>query len=73
LRPRARRPACPDPSGSSHLNSFTHASKSEHAMSHEQYAISPPALVQRGGSLTLEIDGRPFLILGGELHNSSSK
>lgn len=41
-------------------------------MSHQQNAISQPALVQRGGALALEVDGRPFLVLGGELHNSSS-
>ena len=33
---------------------------------------SPPHLEKRGASTQLVVDGKPFLILGGELHNSSS-
>lgn len=32
----------------------------------------PPHLEQRGAAVQLIVDGKPFLILGGELHNSSS-
>lgn len=31
-----------------------------------------PAIERRGGAARLIVDGRPFLVLGGELHNSSS-
>lgn len=33
---------------------------------------NPPHLVKRGAATQLVVDGKPFLILGGELHNSSS-
>jgi beta-galactosidase GanA len=33
---------------------------------------NPPHLVKRGAATQLIVDGKPFLILGGELHNSSS-
>ena len=35
-------------------------------------AFKPPHLENRGGVRQLIVDGKPFLILGGELHNSSS-
>src|SRR5215831_7776669 len=35
-------------------------------------SISPPHLEKRGSAIQLIVDGKPFLILGGELHNSSS-
>ena len=33
---------------------------------------SAPHLEKRGSATQLIVDGKPFLILGGELHNSSS-
>lgn len=38
----------------------------------QQYVTPAPVLVQRDGALALVLDGSPFLVLGGELHNSSS-
>lgn len=38
----------------------------------QQYVSSPPVLVQRGRTMVLDLGGSPFLVLGGELHNSSS-
>src|SRR5215471_16566008 len=35
-------------------------------------ALSLPHLEKRGSATQLIVDGKPFLILGGELHNSSS-
>jgi hypothetical protein len=35
-------------------------------------AAAPPHLEKRGETLQLIVDDRPFLVLGGELHNSSS-
>jgi hypothetical protein len=37
-----------------------------------QQISSAPPLEKRGSTTQLIVDGRPFLILGGELHNSSS-
>ena len=37
-----------------------------------QSALSQPALRKQGTATQLIVDGRPFLILGGELHNSTS-
>lgn len=34
--------------------------------------LSAPHLAQRGTATQLVVDGKPFLVLGGELHNSSS-
>jgi hypothetical protein len=34
-------------------------------------AAEAPKLVQKDGRFTLMVDGRPFLILGGQIHNSS--
>jgi hypothetical protein len=36
------------------------------------YAADPPHLEKRGSATQLIVDGKPFLILGAELHNSSS-
>lgn len=36
------------------------------------FAYAQPALVKKNGSTHFEIDGRPYLILSGELHNSTS-
>jgi len=38
----------------------------------EQPAPTIPALEKRGNITRLMVDGKPFLVLGGELHNSSS-
>ncbi len=38
----------------------------------EQPAPSIPALEKKGNATQLIVDGKPFLVLGGELHNSSS-
>ncbi len=35
-------------------------------------AAEPPRLVQQDGRYALLVDGKPFLILGGQIHNSSS-
>ncbi len=35
-------------------------------------AAPPPRMEQRGQATQLIVDGKPFLVLGGELHNSSS-
>src|SRR6186713_1446911 len=35
-------------------------------------ASSLPFIEQRGAARQLIVDGQPFLVLGGELHNSSS-
>ena len=34
-------------------------------------AVEAPQLVQKDGRYTLMVEGRPFLILGGQIHNSS--
>ena len=36
------------------------------------YAGEGPTLVQKDGRYALMVDGRPFLILGGQIHNSSA-
>src|SRR4030042_7005208 len=38
----------------------------------KQPALPVPALEKRGKATQLIVDGKPFLVLGGELHNSSS-
>ncbi|HEX4310000.1 MAG TPA: DUF5597 domain-containing protein [Acidobacteriaceae bacterium] len=35
-------------------------------------AAEPPRLVQKDGRFALLVDGKPFLILGGQIHNSSA-
>jgi len=35
-------------------------------------AFPPPALCPKGSAVQLQVDGAPYLILGGELHNSSA-
>jgi Domain of unknown function (DUF5597)/Glycosyl hydrolases family 35 len=35
-------------------------------------AAEPPRLVQKDGRYALLVDGKPFLILGGQIHNSSA-
>jgi len=35
-------------------------------------AAEPPRLVQKDGRYALMVDGRPFLMLGGQIHNSSA-
>ena len=35
-------------------------------------ATEPPKLVQRDGRWALLVDGRPYLVLGGQIHNSSA-
>jgi beta-galactosidase GanA len=35
-------------------------------------AVEPPHLVQKDGRYALMVDGRPYLILGGQIHNSSA-
>lgn len=35
-------------------------------------AVETPQLVQKDGRYTLLVEGRPFLILGGQIHNSSA-
>jgi hypothetical protein len=37
-----------------------------------EIAGSAPHLEKRGSATHLVVDGKPFLMLGGELHNSSS-
>ncbi len=34
-------------------------------------AVEPPQLVQKDGRYALMVEGRPFLMLGGQIHNSS--
>ena len=34
-------------------------------------AVEAPQLVQKDGRYTLLVEGRPYLILGGQIHNSS--
>jgi hypothetical protein len=41
------------------------------AFSHA-FAAEPPRLVQHDGRYALLVDGKPFLILGGQIHNSSA-
>jgi hypothetical protein len=41
------------------------------ALSASSLAEEPPKLVQKDGRYALMVDGRPFLILGGQIHNSS--
>jgi Domain of unknown function (DUF5597) len=36
------------------------------------HAVEAPKLVQKDGRFTLMVDGRPYLILGGQIHNSSA-
>ena len=38
----------------------------------EQPEAPVPSLEKRGNATQLIVDGKPFLVLGGELHNSSS-
>jgi hypothetical protein len=40
-------------------------------LSASSLAEEPPKLVQKDGRYALMVDGRPFLILGGQIHNSS--
>ena len=35
------------------------------------FAADPPQLVEKDGRFALMVDGRPYLILGGQIHNSS--
>src|SRR5215467_7805156 len=35
------------------------------------FAAEAPRLVQKDGRYTFLVDGRPYLILGGQIHNSS--
>lgn len=35
-------------------------------------AVEPPRLVQKDGRYALLVEGRPYLILGGQIHNSSA-
>src|SRR5512140_2380684 len=35
------------------------------------FAAEAPKLIQKDGHYTLLVDGRPYLILGGQIHNSS--
>src|ERR1700684_3382211 len=35
-------------------------------------AADAPRIVQRDGRYSLLVDGKPFLILGGQIHNSSA-
>jgi hypothetical protein len=35
-------------------------------------AVEPPQLVQKDGRYALMVEGRPFLMLGGQIHNSSA-
>ncbi|MGA2651241.1 MAG: DUF5597 domain-containing protein [Terracidiphilus sp.] len=36
------------------------------------FAADPPKLVEKDGRYALMVDGRPYLILGGQIHNSSA-
>lgn len=36
------------------------------------YALEPPRLVQKDGRYALLVDSKPFLVLGGQIHNSSA-
>src|ERR1700723_268188 len=36
------------------------------------FAAEPPRFVQQDGRYALLVDGQPFLILGGQIHNSSA-
>ena len=36
------------------------------------FGVEPPKLVQKDGRWALMVEGRPYLILGGQIHNSSS-
>lgn len=36
------------------------------------YAVEAPKLVKKDGRYALMVDGRPYLILGGQIHNSSA-
>ena len=36
------------------------------------FSVEAPKLVQKDGRYALMVDGRPFLVLGGQIHNSSS-
>lgn len=36
------------------------------------FAAEPPRLVQQDGRYALLVDGKPFLVLGGQIHNSSA-
>ena len=36
------------------------------------FAVEAPKLVQKDGRYALMVDGRPYLILGGQIHNSSA-
>lgn len=37
----------------------------------QAFAVEAPKLVQKDGRYTFLVDGRPYLILGGQIHNSS--
>ena len=43
-----------------------------HAFEHEQNTGGMPQLVKNGNVTQLYVDGKPFLIVGGELNNSTS-
>ena len=38
----------------------------------QTFAVEPPKLVQKDGRYALMVEGQPFLILGGQIHNSSA-
>jgi len=42
------------------------------AAASQALAAEPPQLVQKNGRYALLVDGKPFLILGGQIHNSSA-
>jgi hypothetical protein len=42
------------------------------ALPPQALAVDPPRLVQRDGRYALMVEGRPYLILGGQIHNSSA-
>ena len=47
-------------------------SKNQEKSSLKQHSSSIPHLQKRGKAIQLKVNGKPYLILGGELHNSTS-
>jgi len=59
-------------SRSSALLSFASTALLAFTLLPQALAVDAPQLVQKDGRFTLLVEGRPFLMLGGQIHNSSA-
>jgi len=54
------------------LSSFAAAALLAFAALPQALAVEAPQIVQKDGRYALLVEGRPYLILGGQIHNSSA-